>query len=137
MEFNLDTARVAEGTVMLFGIRYPGSNEGRVYTYTMIKAGGMWYVSGGARAPQAAGWDAVKNWLAKDGRQVVYVKVATEFRQLWPKPDDLPAASTANLAGYSVASAEARAGRRGLLDTPPKRDPLEDEVDGYTGQVDP
>lgn len=91
MEFNIDTSKVPERTVLLFGIKYPGRNEGRVYTYTMIKAGGMWYVSGGDLAPQAAGWGAVKNWLAKDGRQVVYVKIATEFRQLWPKPDDLPA----------------------------------------------
>lgn len=100
MEFQLDTASVPEGTVLLFGIRYAGpdqegisrepAEEAKVYTYAMIKAGGFWYVTGGGRTPQAAGWGAVQRWLSKDNRQVVYVKMATSFDQLWPRVDDLP-----------------------------------------------
>ena len=102
--FTLDNAKVPNGTVLLFGISYPGmgqtdldTSRGRqtpkVFTYAMLKAGGLWYVTGTGRVPQAAGWGAVMNWLARDNRVVEWVKGTTEFKDLWPSPapSDAPA----------------------------------------------
>jgi hypothetical protein len=88
--FKIDSREVLEGTVLLFGIRYapePGgvwTGPDTTYTYVMIKAGGLWYVTGGGRTPQAAGWGAIERWLAKDGRVVEWVRHVTETVQLWP-----------------------------------------------------
>lgn len=100
MEFNLDTSQVPEGTVLLFGIRYVGADqegyarsaeeEARVYTYAMLKAGGSWYVTGGGRTPQVAGWGAVKRWLSRDNRMVVWVKLVTATETLWELGQDQP-----------------------------------------------
>ena len=92
--FKLDSRAVPDGTVLLFGIRYVGPDqegiarmpeeEAKVYTYAMIKAGGFWYVTGGGRTPQVAGWGAIERWLARDGREVAWVRHVTETVQLWP-----------------------------------------------------
>lgn len=93
VKFKLESRTVPDGTVLLFGIRYVGPDqEGiarpvsppKVYTYAMIKAGEFWYVTGGGRTPQAAGWGAVERWLERDGREVVWVKAVTETVTLWP-----------------------------------------------------
>lgn len=94
VKFKLESRTVPDGTVLLFGIRYVGPDqegiarmpeeEAKVYTYAMIKAGGFWYVTGGGRTPQAAGWGAVERWLERDGREVVWVKAVTETVTLWP-----------------------------------------------------
>lgn len=93
VKFTLNNAEVPNGTVLLFGIEYPGLVGGRgdwavpkVWTYAMLKAGDLWYVTGGGKTPQAAGWGAVERWLERDGRQVVSVKVVTETRRVWPMP---------------------------------------------------
>ena len=69
VKFKLDSRAVPDGTVLLFGIRYVGPDqegiarmpeeEAKVYTYAMIKAGGFWYLTGGGRTPQVAGWGAI------------------------------------------------------------------------------
>lgn len=95
--FRLKNSDVPNGVVLLFGISYPGMGQtdldttrGRqtpkVFTYAMLKAGGLWYVTGTGRVPQAAGWGAVENWLARDNRKVEWVKVAAEMADLWPSP---------------------------------------------------
>ena len=102
--FTLDNAKVPNGTVLLFGITFPGMGQtdldttrGRrtpkVFTYAMLKAGGLWYVTGTGKVPQAAGWGAVMNWLARDNREVVWVKAASGFVDLWPSPVDTSQAS--------------------------------------------
>lgn len=85
MIFKLDDSMVAEGTILVFGIQYPGSNSGRVYTYAGMKAGGRWYFTGSGKTPQDAGWGAVQRWLAADGREVAWVKVATTLEPLWDR----------------------------------------------------
>jgi hypothetical protein len=105
VKFKLDSRAVPEGTVLLFGIRYPGDQEGtartpsgaptlaKVYTYVIMKSGGLWYVSGtNGRNPQAAGWGAVERWLERDGREVVWVRHVTETVQLWPAEESGQAA---------------------------------------------
>lgn len=56
------------------------------YTYAMLKAGGFWYVTGGGKTPQAAGWGAVERWLSRDGRVVEWVRKVTDSVQIWPGP---------------------------------------------------
>jgi hypothetical protein len=93
--FKLDNSKVPNGTVLLFGISYPGMGQtdldttrGRqtpkVFTYAMLKAGGLWYVTGTGRVPQAAGWGAVMNWLERDNRVVEWVRAATTWADLYP-----------------------------------------------------
>jgi hypothetical protein len=89
VEFKLDTANVPEGTVLLFGVRYPGNNQGRTYTYAMLKVNDRWYVTGGGRTPTDAGWGAIQRWLDSDGRQVAWVRAVTETRELWPSQTGL------------------------------------------------
>lgn len=86
VKFTLKDSAAPDGTVLVFGIRYEGDNP-TVYTYAMLKAGGLWYVTGGSgRVPTAAGWGAVARWLEKDGRVVEWVELVTEKRRVWPVP---------------------------------------------------
>jgi hypothetical protein len=98
VKFKMDSRKVPNGTVLVFGIRYErnedepgGDTRGRtnptVYTYVMLKMGGLWYVTGSGKAPQAAGWGAIERWLDRDGRMVEWVKVVTEMTDLWPEVD--------------------------------------------------
>lgn len=89
MIFQLDDKAVLDDTILVFGIRYRGSNSGRIYTYVGMKAGGRWYFTGSGRTPQDAAWLAVQRWLQTDGRVVVWVKVPTRLEVLWEKLDDL------------------------------------------------
>lgn len=96
-EFKLKSATVPNGTVLMFGIRYDrpaeddldatrGMAQPKVYTFAMLKAGGLWYVTGTGRVPQAAGWPAIERWLAKDGKVVEWVKVVTGWSDLYLAP---------------------------------------------------
>ena len=102
MEFKLNNANVPNGTVLLFGIEYSelvenadetrGRTMPKIWTYAMLKAGGLWHVTGVGKVPQAAGWGAVQKWLSRDGRQVKWIKIVTEARQIWPESTPGPAA---------------------------------------------
>ena len=84
MKFKI-AAGAPEGTVLLFGIRY--WDNPKVFTYAMLKADGLWYVTGGSsQVPTAAGWGAVERWLEKDGRVVEWVRIVIETEQVWPEP---------------------------------------------------
>jgi hypothetical protein len=92
MKFTLNNAKVPDGSVLVFGIRYvPEDDSGphsasRVFTYAMLKAAGSWYVTGTGQTPQAAGWGAVERWLDRDGREVVWVRAGhvDGLDQIWP-----------------------------------------------------
>lgn len=93
--FRLDNSKVPNGTVLTMGIEYEGMGQtdldttrGRqtpkVFTYAFLKAGGLWYGTG--KAPQAAGWGAVNRWLERDNRVVKWVKVSTEWADVYEAP---------------------------------------------------
>lgn len=102
MLFDLETARVPEGTVLLIGAQYRNSETGQLYpkiwTYAALKAGGRWYLTGTGKVPQDAGWGAVKRWLASHGREVVWIKMATELETLWQASDPADEADLAEFA---------------------------------------
>ena len=101
VKFHLDGRKVPNGTVLVLGIRYEAEPDGdtrgrtnpKVYTYAALKAGGLWYLTGSGKVPTAAGWTAVQNWLARDGRVVEYVDVLGARTRLWPEPPGKPTAS--------------------------------------------
>lgn len=82
--FKLDNSKVPNGTVLLFGIQYEGQTSEKTWSYALLKAGGLWYVTGNGKVPTAAGWEAINRWLERDGRIVVSVKVATGWADLYP-----------------------------------------------------
>jgi len=91
VKFTLNDRAVPDGTILLFGIRYdPGPESAgspTTYTYAALKAGGLWYLTGGSgRVPTAAGWGAVARWLEREGRTVEYVELVTGQRRVWPLP---------------------------------------------------
>jgi hypothetical protein len=91
VKFKLDSRKVPDGTVLVFGISYdrePGASARpeKVFTYAMLKAGGLWYVTGGGNVPSAAGWGAVERWLERDGRVVKWVNAVAQTVTLWPLP---------------------------------------------------
>lgn len=102
MKFQLDSKKIPNGAVLIFYIRYdralddPDETRGRtnpkIYTYAMLKAGGLWYVTGSGRVPTAAGWGAVQRWLERDGRTVVRVDLMGAPLKIWP-PDSAEAAA--------------------------------------------
>jgi hypothetical protein len=114
MIFTLNDSKVAEGTLLLFGIRYGASASGRIYTFAGLKAGGRWYFTG--TGPTDASWSAVQRWLQRDGRSVVWVKAVTGMDLLWeagsaaqanhPSRTGSPDASMANLGGDPSADAD-------------------------------
>lgn len=81
--FTLKSQEVPDGTVLLMDIEYGDETSSLVCTYALLKAKGLWYVTGG-RGPQAAGWGAVERWLSRDGRVVREVRVVTEAQIIWP-----------------------------------------------------
>lgn len=86
MKFTMN-AQVPDGTVLLMGIRYDGQTSDKVFTYAWLKAGGLWYSTGNARVPTAAGWGAVQRWLDADvGREVLWVRLVTDTKQIYPVP---------------------------------------------------
>jgi hypothetical protein len=95
VKFKLDSKAVPNGTVLVFGISYAGmgqtdldTSRGRqtpkVFTYAMLKAGGLWYVTGSGQVPTAAGWGAVERWLGKDNRVVEWVELMGAPTRIWP-----------------------------------------------------
>jgi hypothetical protein len=97
VRFKLDNRTIPNGAVLMMGVGFEstedepgGDTRGRTnpktYTYALLKAGGLWYVTGAGRVPQAAGWGAIERWLEKDGKVVEWVKVVTQTADLWPVP---------------------------------------------------
>jgi hypothetical protein len=98
VKFSIDPRTMPNGTVLQLGIRYirqPGEGDleatrgmasPQVYTYALMKAGGLWYTTGSGKVPQSAGWGAVERWLGRDGREVVWAKVAADWADLWERP---------------------------------------------------
>lgn len=86
--FKIDSAKLPDGTLMTFGIRYPEmqSDPEKVFTYAFLKAGGQFYGTGTGKVPQAAGWGAVDRWLNQPGREVLWVRYVTETAQVYPSP---------------------------------------------------
>lgn len=95
------TFNVPNGTVLLVGVSYEGAGQtdldtsrGRtapkVFTYAMLKAGGLWYVTGSGKVPVAAGWGAVERWLSRDGRVVEWVKTSQGWNHAYIRPVDVP-----------------------------------------------
>lgn len=124
MSWSMDPRKLPNGTVLFFGISYEraqaadtrGRTEPKVYSYAALKQAGVWYFSGAGKVPQAAGWGAVENWLERDNRKLEWVKIVSGLVDVYPV--ELPTSPVAEL-GYDVASAEAKQGRRGLLDSGP------------------
>jgi hypothetical protein len=79
-----DARSALDNTVLMFGITYP--NSSKTYSYVMVKAGGLWYVTGSGKVPVAAGWGAIEKWLEREDRQVQWIKAATDWANLWPEP---------------------------------------------------
>lgn len=115
--FKLGNLPIPNGTILTMGIRYEGTDEpggdtrGRtnpkVYTYAMVKAGGLWYVTGSGKVPQAAGWGAIERWLGKDGRVVEWVRVVTEEAPLYPAPGAPEAARIVAVLAAQVDTSQA------------------------------
>lgn len=76
--------RVPDGTVVIMGVRYEGMTSDKIFTYVWLKAAGLWYSTGNAKTPTAAGWPAVERWLARDGRVVEWVEVVTATERVYP-----------------------------------------------------
>jgi hypothetical protein len=96
VEFNLDDTQVPDGTVLLAGIAFD-SIPHKTWTYSLIKAGGRWYTSGTGKAPQDAGWGAIRRWLAREGTRVVYIDAVTARDRLWEEDAVTPKGERAHL----------------------------------------
>lgn len=102
---------VPDGTVLMLGISYPGLVEDadktrgrtmpKVWTYVGLKVAGLWYFTGSGKVPQAAGWGAVERWLARDNRQLAWVKQASGWDHLWPVGEAIEAPASPFPAGPS------------------------------------
>lgn len=91
-----DTRKIPNGAVLLMGISYDNANPAgdtrgrtspKVFTYVLLKAGGLWYVSGTGKAPQAAAWTAVERWLDRDNRVLEWIEAVTETVRVFPELD--------------------------------------------------
>lgn len=99
VEFKL-SAEVADLTVLLVGVRYENQTSEKIWTYALLKAGGLWYATGTGRVPQAAGWPAVERWLAAEGRIVEWVRVLRDAVVLYERaPEPVPGVRVARLDG--------------------------------------
>jgi hypothetical protein len=105
------TGQEPDATILILGITYPGMNNGKVFSYVFVKAGGYWYGTGTGKVPQAAGWGAVERWLADPSRTLVSVSVVTETAPVWPTPGVPVAAPIVQ----EMAARQAR--RKARLDT--------------------
>lgn len=108
MKFTMDPRKVPDGTVMVMGIRYASQTSDKVWTYVWLKAGGLWYGTGNARVPTAAGWGAVERWLEADGREVLWIDVVTGMERIYEPPvEALPGVRVTRLAGMDPMEARA------------------------------
>lgn len=110
MSWTMDPRKLPNGTVLFLGISYPGLTEDRdatrgrtmpkVWTYALLKAGGVWYTSGSGKVPQAAGWGAVERWLERDNRVLEWVKIMTSVEDVYTAPTvaGLPASPETDVA---------------------------------------
>lgn len=58
-----------DGNVLLFDRTF---NDGKTYSYAMIKAEGLWYTTG-PRSPKGYSWDQIVAWLVDgDDEPVLY-----------------------------------------------------------------
>lgn len=72
-----DFDRYPNGTVLAVAIGYPKSAEPYIYIGYRVK--GLWYFTGGATSPNAAGPETVTEWLMKGPRQVLGTTVVGEI----------------------------------------------------------
>lgn len=86
IKFSIKGSEIPDGTILILGVSYVGSNSGRIYTYALLKSGGLFYGTGSGKVPQAAGWGAVERWLADESRTLESVSVVTETAPVWPSP---------------------------------------------------
>lgn len=84
--FKIKGSEIPDGTLLILGVTYPGMNNGKVFSYAFLKAGGLFYGTGSGRVPQAAGWGAVERWLDQPERTLVSVRVVTQEAPIWPSP---------------------------------------------------
>lgn len=93
MANRFNTGKIPNGAVLLMGISYADSDPGgdtrgranpKIFTYTLLKTGGLWYVSGTGKSPQAAGWGAVEAWMNRDGRVLEWIEAVTETTRVYP-----------------------------------------------------
>ena len=85
-------------SILLLGISYPGLVEDKdktrgrempkVFTYALLKAGGVWYTTGAGKTPQAAGWGAVERWLERDNRVLEFIEVVSGTDRVWTAPGE-------------------------------------------------
>lgn len=106
-KFTPSSFQVPDGTIMIMDIQYESQTTDKVWTYVLLKAGGLWYFTGNAGTPTAAGWGAVERWLAKDGRVVVSVQVVTETVPIYPSPGAPEAAAIVALLAPRVDTSQA------------------------------
>lgn len=86
MLFKMDNAKTPDGTVLIFGVKFHNQRDPEmVWTYAALKAGGMWYVTGSGRTPQAAGWGAVAKWLDDPEKVVVSIELVTDRKTVWTR----------------------------------------------------
>lgn len=80
--FSYGTDPHDEGTVIKFERRFKLS--AKTYNYAAIKAGGKWYVTGGAESPQRVTWDEFLLWLvgSDNAEPVMQYRVMTAFGAL-------------------------------------------------------
>ncbi len=91
--FSFDSRKHPNGTILILGITYAdrtneleatrGRTEPKVFTYVFLKAGNLWYSTGGPKAPTAAGWPAVERWLSREGRTVAWASIVTQTDRLY------------------------------------------------------
>lgn len=99
MTVKFDAKAIPNGMLLLLGVSYDGMGQtnldttrGRqtpkVFTYALLKAGGLWYMTGSGQAPHAAGWPVVERWLSKQGRRLEWIKGVHEadLDVLWTAP---------------------------------------------------
>lgn len=80
----------SDNTILVVTLRY--GDHPKLWTYVLLKAGGLWYATGGGKAPQMAGWGAVKRWLSQSGRNVQHVIQMDHGVLLWRSDAEIGAA---------------------------------------------
>ena len=135
--FTFDSRKHPNGTILILGITYAdrtneldplrgrtrGRTEPKVFTYVFLKAGNLWYSTGGPKAPTAAGWPAVERWLSREGRTVAWASKASRRISAHVAPPSVERKAEAPSYGspQSLTSVSATTDRSRA---PPKRRPM-------------